>query len=61
MRKKKKTKFQLLTIFMALLMAIITLASIVVGVLPLTKDSLHINLVTSLLFNKIFAYLKMGT
>ncbi|MCT7810282.1 MAG: DUF4044 domain-containing protein [Lactobacillus iners] len=35
MRKKKKTKFQLLTIFMALLMAIITLASIVVGVLPL--------------------------
>lgn len=35
MRKKKKTKFQLLTIFMALLMAIITLASILVGVLPL--------------------------
>ena len=35
MRKKKKTKFQLLTIFMALPMAIITLASIVVGVLPL--------------------------
>ncbi|EFO66979.1 DUF4044 domain-containing protein [Lactobacillus iners] len=35
MHKKKKTKFQLLTIFMALLMAIITLASIVVGVLPL--------------------------
>ena len=35
MRKKKKRKFQLLTIFMALLMAIITLASIVVGVLPL--------------------------
>lgn len=35
MRKEKKTKFQLLTIFMALLMAIITLASIVVGVLPL--------------------------
>ncbi|EFO71831.1 DUF4044 domain-containing protein [Lactobacillus iners] len=35
MRKKKKTKFQLLTIFMALLMAIITLASIVVDVLPL--------------------------
>ncbi|MFR8779775.1 MAG: DUF4044 domain-containing protein [Oscillospiraceae bacterium] len=35
MRKKKKTKFQLLTISMALLMAIITLASIVVGVLPL--------------------------